>query len=56
MTTKKSVTSEQFENFDKAMDKVMSVSKEELERRLAAAKQAKTGKRFPTATEPKPSH
>jgi hypothetical protein len=39
--------SEKFEKFDKAMDKIMSVSKEELDRRLKAAKAAKTGKRYP---------
>jgi hypothetical protein len=45
--------SEEFERFDKAMDKIMSVSKEELDRRLAAAKKAKTGKRYPKYKEPK---
>lgn len=45
--------SEEFENFDKAMDKVMSVSKAELERRIAVAKESKTGKRFPKPREPK---
>jgi hypothetical protein len=39
--------SEEFEKFDKAMDKIMSVSKKELDRRLAEAKTAKTGKRYP---------
>ena len=39
--------SEEFEKFDKAMDKIMSVTKEELDRRLEAAKKAKTGKRYP---------
>jgi hypothetical protein len=39
--------SKEFEKFDKAMDKIMSISKEELDRRLAEAKQAKTGKRYP---------
>ena len=29
--------SEEFEKFDKAMDKIMSVSKKELDRRLAEA-------------------
>jgi hypothetical protein len=38
---------EEFKKFDKAMDKIMSVSKEELDRRLAEAKKAKTGKRYP---------
>jgi hypothetical protein len=37
--------SEEFERFDKAMDKIMSVTKEEIDRRLKAAKKAKTGKR-----------
>jgi hypothetical protein len=41
--------SEEFERFDKAMDKIMSVSKEELDRRLAEAKAAKTGKRYTLA-------
>ena len=39
--------SEEFEKFDKAMDKIMSVSKAELARRLDAAKKAKMGKRYP---------
>jgi hypothetical protein len=39
--------SEEFEKFDKAMDKIMSVSKKELDRRLAEAKKNKTGKRYP---------
>lgn len=38
---------EEFEKFDKAMDKIMSVSKAELDRRLEVAKKAKTGKRYP---------
>ena len=37
----------EFEMFDKAMDKILSVSKEELDRRLKAAKKAKTGMRYP---------
>jgi hypothetical protein len=44
MTTHKS---SEFEKFDKAMDKIMSVSKDELDKRLAEAKKAKTGKRYP---------
>jgi hypothetical protein len=39
--------SEEFQKFDKAMDKIMSVSHDELKRRIAAAKKAKTGKRYP---------
>jgi hypothetical protein len=39
--------SDEFDKFDKAMDKILSVSKEELDRRLAAAKKAKIGKRYP---------
>lgn len=39
--------SEEFTKFDKAMDKILSVSKEELDRRLKAAKKAKKGKRYP---------
>jgi hypothetical protein len=39
--------SEEFEKFDKAMDKIMSVSKEELDRRIAEAKKNKTGARYP---------
>jgi hypothetical protein len=39
--------SEEFSNFDKAMDKIMSVSKKELDLRLEVAKQAKIGKRYP---------
>lgn len=38
---------EEFTEFDEAMDKIMSVSKQELDRRLAAAKKAKAGKRYP---------
>jgi hypothetical protein len=38
-------SSSEFEKFDKAMDKMMSVSKTELDRRLEAAKKAKKGKR-----------
>jgi hypothetical protein len=45
--------SEEFIKFDKAMDKIMSVSKEELDRRIVAAKKAKTGKRYPKPTEAK---
>lgn len=46
---------EEFKKFDKAMDKIMSVSKEELERRLEAAKKAKTGKRYPKREKVPPS-
>jgi len=45
--------SEEFEKFDKAMDKILSVSKEELDRRLKAAKKAKKGKRYPKQVEKK---
>ena len=45
--------SDEFTKFDKAMGKIMSVSKEELDGRLAAAKAAKTGKRYPKPKEPK---
>ena len=47
---------DEFKKFDKAMDKIMSVSKKELDRRLAEAKAAKTGKRYPKPekSEPKP--
>jgi hypothetical protein len=45
--TDKPKPSEEFEKFDKAMDKIMSVSKAELDRRLEAAKKDKTGKRYP---------
>jgi len=51
MTDKRS---EEFEKFDKAMDKVMSVSKKELDRRIAEAKKNKTGKRYPKPKEQKP--
>ncbi len=44
MTTK---PFEEFERFDKAMDKIMTVTKQELATRLKAAKKAKTGKRYP---------
>lgn len=37
----------EFQKFDKAMDKILSVKPEELKKRLATAKQAKTGKRYP---------
>jgi len=43
----------EFEKFDKAMDKILSVSKEELDRRLKAAKKAKKGKRYPKTVERK---
>jgi hypothetical protein len=46
--------SEEFEKFDKAMDKIMSVSKKELDRRLAEAKVTKTGKRYPKPQQSKP--
>ncbi len=39
--------SEEFRTFDKAMDKILSVKPDELKKRLATAKQAKTGKRYP---------
>jgi len=39
--------SPEFEKFDKAMDKIMSLSKAELDRRLEAAKKTKTGKWYP---------
>jgi hypothetical protein len=45
--TDKNKASEEFKRFDKAMDKIMSVSKQELDRRLAEAKKNKTGKRYP---------
>lgn len=47
--------SEEFRKFDKAMDKIMSVTKEELDRRLKEAKTTKKGKRFPKQKEPKPA-
>jgi hypothetical protein len=37
----------EFKKFDNAMDKIMSVSKAELDKRLEAAKKAKQGKRYP---------
>jgi hypothetical protein len=43
--------SAEFEKFDKAMDKIMSVSKAELDRRLEAAKKTKKGKRYPKTTQ-----
>ena len=43
--------SEEFIRLDKAMDKILSVSKEELDRRLKAAKKAKKGKRYPKVVE-----
>jgi hypothetical protein len=52
MTSKRS---EEFDKFDKAMDKILSVSPEELKRRLEAAKKAKKGKRYPKPEEKKPS-
>ena len=39
--------SEEFKKFNKAMNKILSVTPEELKKRLAAAKAAKTGKRYP---------
>lgn len=47
MSIEDSQSKEEFEKFDKAMDKIMSVSKKELDRRLAEAKKNKTGKRYP---------
>jgi hypothetical protein len=44
----------EFKKFDKAMDKIMSVSKKELDRRLAEAKAAKTSKRYPKPQQSKP--
>jgi hypothetical protein len=53
MTSKRS---DEFEKFDKAMDKILSVTPEELKRRLAAAKKAKKGKkRYPKPEEKKRS-
>ena len=48
-------TSEEFKNFDKAMDKIMSVSKAELDKRLSVAKAAKTGKRYPKPVKTSPA-
>jgi len=45
---------EEFEKFDEAMDKIMSVSKAELDKRLEAAKKAKTGKRYPKPVKASP--
>lgn len=45
--------SEEFVKFDKAMDKIMSISKKELDRRLAEAKKSKTGKRYTKLKESK---
>lgn len=55
MDTKETQSTGEFEKFDKAMDKIMSVSKQELDRRLAEAKKNKTGKRYPKPKEQKPS-
>ena len=54
MPVDKTNGSEEFEKFDKAMDKIMSVSKQELDRRLAEAKKNKTGKRYPKPEKKKP--
>ena len=43
-------SSDEFDKFDKAMNKIMSVSKAELDKRLEAAKKAKKGKRYPKPT------
>jgi hypothetical protein len=48
------VDEDEFRKFDKAMDKIMSVSKKELDRRLAEARAAKTGKRYPKPQQSKP--
>jgi hypothetical protein len=45
--TEKEKPTEEFIKFDQAMSKIMSVSKEELDRRLKEAKKTKTGKRYP---------
>ena len=50
-----SSASEEFDNFDKAMDKIMSVSKQELDRRLNESQASKKGARFPKEKEPKPA-
>lgn len=57
MPSDKTGHSEEFSKFDKAMDKIMSVSKAELDSRLEAAKKAKQGKRYqePAKTSPKSS-
>lgn len=47
--------SEEFKRFDKTMDKILSVTPEELKRRLKEAKKAKTGKRYPKQPEEKSS-
>jgi hypothetical protein len=39
--------SNEFKRFDLAMEEILSVSPEELKKRLAAAKKAKIGKRYP---------
>jgi DNA-binding HxlR family transcriptional regulator len=44
--------SEEFERFDKVMKKILSVSKKELDRRLAEAKKNKIGKRYPKPKDP----
>jgi hypothetical protein len=46
--------SEEFQRFDKAIDKIISVSPEELKRRIAAAKKTKTGKRYPKSEKQEP--
>lgn len=47
--------SEEFDKFDAAMDRIMSVSKAELDRRLEVAKKAKTGKRYPKPSKNSPA-
>lgn len=45
----------EFEKFDRLMDVTMSVSKAELDKRLEAAKKAKTGKRYPKSKKISPA-
>ena len=52
MTSKRS---EEFEKFDKAMDKIMFVTKEELKRRLKAEEDRKAEAKKTKKTAPKPS-
>jgi len=47
--------SKEFEKFDKAMDKIMAVSKAELDKRLEAAKKVKQGKRYPKSAKNSPA-
>jgi hypothetical protein len=54
MAVDKTNRSDEFDKFDAAMDKIMSISKAELDKRLEAATKAKQGKRYPKPAKSSP--